>query len=495
MTDVEKMKPGTASENESEVSAELPTEATEPESTAAAKPKTTKKTRAKTGVDNVKKKSTAQETGEKEPEPGKKETEAEAETEDLTVNFTVTVSKEKVEQEFGEALDQYAAEIKLPGFRKGKVPVEVIKSRYKEAIREEVLGKVVEKAVMEKIEADKLKIISHPEVSDIQYEEGKDLTAQVRVGVFPTVEVPYLETLDVKIPAEELKAEEYDEGKHIDLILDAHKRRAPVKREIKPGDYVMLKYQSKILQTKRMTPRKDTYFSVQEQEPSEILDLYREILGKAIGDQLVFRRTYPDGYAKKPWAGKEIEHYVTIVNVFEWVKPELNLEFLKPLGFEDEESFKKKLKEEFEQMNRQQLEDKKMKHIINTLCETIPFPVPAEMVESEVSRMAVRHQQRHPMDFKDETQVKEYMDSLKADAEKSVRFSFIVDAIKEKFNLEVTSDELENQYKITAEKSHVPVKEVRRYYLDKENARDLKENLLQEKVMKLVKEKVNIKET
>jgi trigger factor len=108
--------------------------------------------------------------------------------------------------------------------------------------------------------------------------------------------------------------------------------------------------------------------------------------------------------------------------------------------------------------------------------------------------MAMRNQQRHPIDFKDKDQVKAYMDSLKADAEKSVRFSFIVDAIKEKFNLDVTADELEAQYKIMAENSHVPVKEVRKYYMNKENARDLKENLLQEKVLKLVKEKVQIKE-
>jgi trigger factor len=497
MTDVEKMKPETASEDENELSAGPTTESTEPATNSTTKTGTAKKSpRAKAGKDTGKEGSENQEPEKKEPEPETKETgtaTGTAET-DTVVNFSVTVSAEDIEKEFDEALDQYASEIKLPGFRKGKVPVEVIKGRYKDAIREEVIGKAVEKAVAEKIEADKLKIFSRPEVLKIDHEEGKTLTAEVRVSVFPTVEVPYLETIEVKIPADQLKVEDYEEQKHIDMFLEAHKRRVPVKREIKPGDFIMIKYQSKILQTKRMTPRKDAHFSVNEDESFEISDFYREIVGKAIDEQLIFKRTYPEDFPKKSWAGKEIEHYVTVINIFEWVKPELTPEFLKSIGFEDEENFKKKLKEEFEQVNRQHQEDTKLKHIIDTLCETIPFPVPAELVNNEVSRMAMRNQQRHPIDFKDKDQVKAYMDSLKADAEKSVRFSFIVDAIKEKFNLDVTADELEAQYKIMAENSHVPVKEVRKYYMNKENARDLKENLLQEKVLKLVKEKVQIKE-
>ncbi len=108
--------------------------------------------------------------------------------------------------------------------------------------------------------------------------------------------------------------------------------------------------------------------------------------------------------------------------------------------------------------------------------------------------MAEQRQQRYPMNFKDEKQIKEYMDSLKPEAEKSVRLTFIVEAIKEKFNLDVTGDDLEKQYKSIAEKNNLPVKEVRKFYMNKENAQDLKDTLLREKVMDLIKGKVTIKE-
>jgi len=446
----------------------------------------------------IKKPAKKAETGKEEVKPGdeekKEELKEEEKQEDLKVKFSITVPQQKVEEEFNEALLKYADEIKLPGFRKGKVPIEVVKSRFKEAIQEEVVGKVVEKAVFEKIEADKIKIISRPEVKNIDHKEGKDITADVEVEVFPAIDLPYLETIEVKIPAAELKIEEYDEQKQIDLVLEAHKRQVPVQRAIKAGDIVAMKTQAKILQTKRMTPRKSTYYLVDDKESSEIIDLAKEIIGKTAGESLTFRRSYPEDYHKKPWAGKEIEHYITVESVFEWVKPELDKDLLKSLGVEDEEGFKKKLKEEYDRMKSREVEDKKLKHIIDTLCESIVFPLPRGMVENEASQMAAQRQRRYPVNFKDEQQIKEYLDSLKPEAEKSVRFSFIVEAIQEKFNLEVSSDDLEKQYKSIAEQNNLPVKEVRKYYMNKEQAQELKDTLLRDKVLDLIKGKVTIKE-
>ena len=505
MTKAEKMKTEAAKDIDTgEESRESP-KPSEPqtETKTETKTKTTKKSKpkaektikkevkkAKTGEEQVK--SAGQEKEEVKPQ-GEEKKEEEKENA-LMVKFSITVPHSKVEEEFNEALLKYADEIKLPGFRKGKVPIEVIKSRYKEAIQEEVVAKVVEKAVFEKIEADKIKIISRPEVKNIDYQEGKDITADIEVEVFPTLELPYLETIEVKIPAAELKVEDYDEKKQIDLVLEAHKRQVPVRRAIKEGDIAVLKTQEKILQTKRMTPRKSTYYLVNEKEPAEILDLAKEIIGKTAGDNLAFRRSYPEDYHKKPWAGKEIEHYITVESVFEWVKPELNKDLFKSIGVDDEEHFKKKLKEEYDRVKSQQVEDKKLKHIIDTLCETIVFPLPQGMVENEASRMAAQRQRRYPVDFKDEKQIKEYLESLKPEAEKSVRFTFIVEAIQEKFNLEVTGDDLEKQYKSIAEKNHLPLKEVRKFYMNKEQAQDLKDTLLRDKVLDLIKGKVTIKE-
>jgi trigger factor len=429
-------------------------------------------------------------TGQEKMKTGKEEGEN---GDPLSVTFTVEVPVEKIEHAFNEAVVKYASEIKLPGFRRGKVPLDVIRTRFQDAINEEVEGKVVETAVREKIDKDKMKIISRPEVLNIDHQDGKDLKAEVRVEVYPDIPLPDFSTIEVEIPAADLKMDPYDEQKQIDAVLEGNRRQVPVVgRPIKDSDYVNFKFQSKILATKRMTPRKDGQFLVDAKAPSELMDFYKEIVGKKLDDEFTFTRTYPADYKKKPWAGKEAEHYVKIEGIFEMVKPEFNQDFLKTIGFEDEESFKKKLKEEYDQYSSKNADDRKLNAIVEKVSEAIVFPVPRSMVAQEVSR-SIQQQQQYIAAMEKE-KMQEHIERLKTEAEKSLRFSFIVEAIKEEHKLEVGSEDLEKEYKTIAEQNNVPVKEVRKFYMQKENAQNLKEVLMKNKVMDFLKENVKIKE-
>ena len=412
---------------------------------------------------------------------------------DLFVEFTIEIKNEEIEKSFNEALASYAADIKIPGFRKGKVPIEVVKSRYKDAITDEVKAKLVEEAVFERIKKDKIKILSQPNIKNIDYKEGKDLKAAVVVEAFPEVKLPDLGTLEVEIPARELDIESFDESKAIDRVLMANQRQAPVsKREIKDNDTVMLNYQSKTLDTKRMSRKKSAYYRVVKEEPFEILDLYNEMIGRKVKDKLMVKRIYPGDYKKKTWAGKEVEHYIEIENVFEMVKPNLDEAFLKSQGFTDEGAFKKKLKEDYEAYAQKSKEDKKMSFIIDKLNEVVDFPLPQSLVDQEMAQIVQQNPYSFNLNVKDEKEQQKVMDSLKTSAEKSVRFSFIVEAVKNEFKLEVSSSDLEKEYKRAAETNRVDVQEVRRFYMQKENKQNLEEALTRGKVIDLLKEKIKI---
>jgi trigger factor len=445
-------------------------------------PETADDTQKKAAVDTAGEKETA------EPEETAKDTGT-----DSLVRLTIDVPWKDVEKEMDEALAQHALEMKLPGFRRGKVPLEVVKSRYKEVIKDDVVKKIVEKALYEKIETDEIRIASPPVMEKLDYREGENLKAEIAVEVFPTIEIPELETVEVEIPADRLKFEEYNEEKQIDAVLERNRREVPVTgREIRGGDYVVLKYQSKMLQSKRMTPKKTAQFQVKEEEEFEILDLYKELPGKKIHDSITLKRTYPDDYKKKPWAGKELEHYITVESIFEMKKPELNEVFLKSIGFDDVAGFKQKMKDEYRHYMQNQVEEKKVKFILGRLIETVVFTVPEGVLAEGLERTASQYPY-NKLDFNDE-KGGDIMAALKAETERSVRISLITDAIREKYNLAVSNDELEKEYKTIAEKNNVPLKEVRKAYMNKENVRQLRENLLNEKVVGLLKEKVKIKE-
>jgi trigger factor len=475
MTEAEKAEAGTT-DKENMKSEETPTDAAGSASTAGAEAQ-----------------SVEEPGGEiKDAEVEAKETETEGS--DTLVRFTITVPDEEVKKEIADAMDNYAAEAKVPGFRKGKVPMEVIKSRFNEAVRQELMGRIIEKTVLEKIEKEDIRIASTPRVLKQDYEEGKDLQADIEVEVLPTIELPELESIEVEIPSAELKPGEYNEESEIDAILERNRRQVPVdNREVRENDVVMLTYQSRILQTRRMTPKKTIYLHVAEKEESEILDLYKELPGKNPGDHFTLKQTYPDDYKKKPWAGKELEHYITIERVFEMEKPELNEAFLKSVGFEDAAVFKTKLKEEYDAYQRKQVEDKKLKFIVDKLVDTIAFTVPEALVAHEVSQILSQYPQGS-LKFKDEEQAKMYMDILKKDAERSVRVSLITETLRDKYKVEVTNDDLEQEYKTIAEKNNLPLKEVRQAYMKKENMQQLKADFLNRKVVGLLTEKIKIKE-
>lgn len=137
-------------------------------------------------------------------------------------------------------------------------------------------------------------------------------------------------------------------------------------------------------------------------------------------------------------------------------------------------------------------EDRKIAAIIDALNSAVEFPLPKSLVDQEISRMI----QQNPYQFsmKDAKSEQAVMEALRGNAEKSVRFSFITDAVKRDFKLEVTAGDLEDEYKRLAESSNVDVKEVRKYYMKKENKEYMEDAILRNKVMGLLKEKIKIKE-
>ncbi|MCX6578857.1 MAG: trigger factor [Candidatus Aminicenantes bacterium] len=421
--------------------------------------------------------------------------EAETQENQLIVEFTIEIKKEEIEKKFNETLDKYAAEIKLPGFRAGKAPMEVVRNRLKDAVSEEVVNQMLSEAVMEKINKEKMRVISKPIVKKLEHEEGKDLRAEMAMEVLPEIELPDLETLEIEIPVKDLEHEPFDEQKTIDRLLESHMRQVPVTdRGIKGNDMVMLKYQSKILATKRMDRIKSNYYLAMKKDAFEILDLYDEIVGKNIHDRLTVKRTYPADYQKKIWAGKEVEHYIEIEKIFEMVKPNLDEKFLKARGVNDEAELKQRLKEEHEEHSKMHREEKKTGFIIDKLSEAINFPLPHALVEEEMTRMIQQNPYQFTFNHHDENERKKVVETLKASAEKSVRSSLIIETVKEKYNLKVTSEDLENQYKSIAATNHLEFKEVRNYYMKPENKDYLEESLISSKVVDLLKEKIKIKE-
>ncbi len=118
----------------------------------------------------------------------------------LLRRFEVRMPKEQLTKELDELAARTSREAKLPGFRQGKVPVEVVKKVYKKALEEEIVSQTLGRLASQHIRSQNLQIIGQPLAEKVDYQEGQDLRADIVVEVFPDFEFPALSTLEVPVP-------------------------------------------------------------------------------------------------------------------------------------------------------------------------------------------------------------------------------------------------------------------------------------------------------
>jgi len=411
----------------------------------------------------------------------------------LIRRFQISMSKEDIARETDLLAEQYSQKMKMPGFRQGKVPVDVVKKVHKQALREEVIQQAVSKLAFARIEKDKIAIAGEPYVEKMDDRDGEDFQADIAVETLPEIELPDLEKLRVEIPAAVLKGEAFDEARQVEMILEANKKSLPVtERAIAADDLVLLLVQSADNASKRKWPRQESYFMMNRENKAEISGLFDELLGKKGGEKFAIERTYPDDAAKKAWAGKKIAHQVEIKAVYELKKPELNEDFIKSMGLKSVEEFKSKLKQEYLHHQEHEKDEKVMDGIYEKLLDVSRFPVPRSLQEQEVARRLT--QNRQPLNFKDDEEKNKFREMLFVQAEKAVRLSLILEQIREKHHIAVNDQDLDKEYAHLAIHHSVPEKEIRKYYGEEKKAAELKDHLLNVKINEFIKEKIKIKE-
>jgi len=416
-----------------------------------------------------------------------------AEDSPLLRRFQVTLGREEIAREIDLLAEEYSHKMKMPGFRQGKVPVDVVKKVHQQALRDEVIQQAVSKLAFARIEQDKLAIAGEPYVEKMDDHGAEGFQADIAVEVLPEIELPELEGLRVEIPAAALKGEKFDEARQIEQVLEGNKKSLPVQgRPVAADDLVMLMVQSSEAASKRKWPRQESYFMMKAENPSEIAGLYDALLGKQSGESFALQAAYPADAKKKAWAGKKIEHQVEIKAVYELKKPELDEEFLKSLGLKTAEEFKLKLKEEYQHHQEHHRDEAVMDGIFEKLLEASHFPVPRSLQEQEVTRRLT--QNRQPLNFKDEEEKAKFRELLFAQAEKAVRLSLILERVRDKYQVAVSDADLEKEYIHLAQHHQVAEKEIRKYYSEEKKAAELKDHLLQVKINEFLKEKIKVKE-
>jgi len=252
----------------------------------------------------------------------------------------IEVPKETVDEQFETAYRKYKTQAKIPGFRKGKAPLEMVKRRFKDAIQKDVLETLVPRTYEDALKETDLFPISLPEVKEIDFEEGKPLKFKAEIEVKPEVEVKDYTGLEVTKRVQEITDNDVEQS--LKYLREDLAQLQPVEREAKYYDHLIVDL------TKEQDGKKE---DVKNHElvldPHNMIKEFQDALLKAkAGEKREFEVVYPADFHNKKLAGNKVGYKITVKEIKEKILPEANDELAKTVGkFRTLDELKVKIKE------------------------------------------------------------------------------------------------------------------------------------------------------
>ncbi len=420
----------------------------------------------------------------------------EIKSEGLSHELEITVPAKDIDKKVDIKLQEYGKTMKLPGFRPGKVPLNILKQRYGRA----VLGEVLEQAVndsTQKVLSDKgLRPALQPKIEVKEFDEGKDLVYSMAVEVMPEFEVMDLKSLKLEKPVAKVEPKAIDEA--LERISKQHRETTVVQRAAKKGDIIVMDFHGRIKDDNKEHPGMHAHGSKLELGSGQFIAGFEEQLtGKKAGDKVEVNVTFPDPYHSAELAGRDAIFDVEVKEVREPKAAEIDDTFAKKFGMEDAKALHKAVEEQIQAEYSQVSRLKLKRSLLDALDEAHDFEIPAGMLELEFSSIRQQIAMEKPDQVKEgELKLtKEEEDELQAIAERRVRLGMILSEVGRKNNVRVTDQEL--QRAVIAEAQRYPGQEatVFEYYKSNRNALEaLRAPVFEDKVVDFIVQLASVTE-
>ena len=359
---------------------------------------------------------------------------------------------EDVDKRLNDAYRKYSKTLDLPGFRKGKIPLSVIKRQFGPAIQGEVVQEMVEEFYREASEAEGIQPVSQASIDDINFEEGQPLVFKASVDVRPEITVETYKGLKVTRPVFAVE-DEHVEGR-LRYMQEESATEQVVERAADLDDVVFADVEEldeggSPLADHRSEDQSIRLFKTEDDKPTELAE---QLMGISAGESREVTITRPvqddgddgDGgdYDEEP-KEETATFRVMAKEIRERELPELDDELAQDVGgVETLDELKTQIRDEMQAQYDQVIRQRVEENLIDALIEGNPFEIPDSMVENYLDGMVESYKQEHagPDPDIDEDAIRE---SGRDQAERGVKRFLLLDAVADLENIEVTDDDLD----------------------------------------------------
>jgi len=415
--------------------------------------------------------------------------------ENNSAKFTITVEAAKFEDAIKKAYEKKKGDFSVPGFRKGKVPQNMIEKMYGAGVfYEEAANICMPEAYDQAATESGLEIVSRPEVDVTQIEKGKDFIFTATVALKPDVELGEykgveVETTPVEVTEEDIEAE-------INKVREQNSRIIPVEdRAIEDGDIANINFEG-FIDGKAFDGGKGEDYALTIGSHSFIDTFEEQLIGKNVGDEVDVNVTFPEQYQAAELAGKPATFKVEILSIKKKELPEVDEDFVQDISeFDTVEEYKEDVKKTITERKENAAKVEKENKIIEKIIEDSKMEIPDAMVD-EQARMMVNEMAQN-MQAQGFT-IQQYMqmtgltaetmaEQMKPQALKRIQSRLVLEAIAAAEKIEITDENVDEQLQKMAENYQMEL-ETLKGYMGENEIKQMKSDLAVQKAVDLIVE-------
>jgi trigger factor len=427
---------------------------------------------------------------------------------ELTREIEVEVGADEVSKSFKTVVKRYQKLARIPGFRAGKVPESLIRSKFAKEVRQEVLESLVSERFRKAINEQKLRPVSEPQLLDMQLADGQPLKFKAAFEVAPEIDITGYDSVRVSKPDAALTDDEYTA--ELNRVLDSHATVEPVEedRALTDGDWAEIQFRGEVKDLAQ-TVTEDGVQNASTQAPITGEDVLIEIGGKNTlaafndalrgskpGQELKFEVDYPADFGERRLAGQTVSYDVTVKGIKHKSYPERDAEFAKQFGnYESWEDFETKLREHAADRKKNALDNGAKDKLLGELIERFQFPVPESFVQQQIEARldrGLRALAQQGMSVEDMRKLDfvRLREAQRDQAINEVKASMVLDRIAEAEGVTVSDEDVDRELLMLSIQSREPL-EALRERLSKDGGLDrIREQMRREKTGSVLYEKL-----
>lgn len=410
--------------------------------------------------------------------------------------LTVEVPAEKFEEAIKTAYNKNKNRFAIPGFRKGKAPLNMIEKMYGvQVFYEEAANIVLDETYPESAAESKLEIVSRPEIDLVQIEKGKDFIYTATVAVKPEVTLGEYKGVEVEKVSAEVTDEDVE--KELKRVQEQNSRLLTVEdRPVADGDQTVIDFEG-FVDGKNFEGGKGENYPLTIGSHSFIDTFEEQLIGKNIGEECEVNVTFPTEYHAKELAGKPAMFKVTVKEIKVKELPELNDEFAGEVSeFDTLDEYKADLKAKLAESKEKAANTENENRVVAKVVENATMEIPEPMIESQVQNMINDYARRMQsqglsldqyMKFTGMT-LKDLQDQTKPQAETRIRTRLTLEAVVKAENIQVADEEVEKELQEMADAYKMELEKVKNFMGENELAQIKEDLAVQKAVDLLVKE-------